>query len=141
MPTDHPREFRMLTAPEHLCNDSAELLTFVQLAEYTEAFINFALTDDEQRAVETGIMMNPTLAPIIDGTGGVREFEFCMPNPTPRALHLSAYYAYFPEDRKVALISLLNSEEFSTDELDPDSRKELKRIFEGIQKFGPEAWE
>lgn len=139
MPDEPTWERRQLLCPKHLCQDSAEQATFIQLLGYTNAFINYGLTDDEQRAVETGIMMNPVLPGIIDGTGGIREFQFSTPQNNPGSLHLSAFYAYFPETGKVALIGL-----FQTDDLAPmtdEERKALKKIFEEIQEHGPESWD
>ncbi len=132
-------ERRALVCPKHLCEDPKELLTFIQLDDYTASFLRLQLTDDEQRAIETAIMMNPTLAPVIEGTGGIRELQVSTPKNTPGSLHISAFYAYFPETGKVALIDL-----FQTEDLEPmtvEERATLKELFEEIQEYGPEAWD
>ncbi len=139
MPNEHGRETWNAVCPKELCGDSEELLTFIQLPKYTQSFVEIGLTDDEQRAVEIGIMMNPILSPVIDGTGGIREFEFGVPQDGPGSLHLSAFYAYFPESGKVALIGLFDTE--SIGEISLEDRAILKQLFEEIQEFGPEAWE
>ncbi len=150
-------ERRSLVFPKHLDNpDAEELLTFIQLKGYTDSFIKFGLTDDEQRCLETAIMINPVVAPVIEGTGGVREYrirvEIPTENPRPKTssepaqangpgfLHLSAYYAYFPETGTVVQIELFDTDEFDAAEITIEERAELKRVFEGLQQFGPEAW-
>lgn len=136
---DGGTEFRQLSAPEHLCYDYASKLTYIQLKRYTDRFNELHLTDDEQRALETGIALNPVLPPVIEGTGGIREFQFSMPSDNLGSLHLTAFYCYFPENGKVVLMSLMETEEVG--EMNPESREQLKRIFEALQEFGPEAWE
>lgn len=132
-------ERRRLVCPKDLCGDVSELLTFIQLPAYTEAFKGLDLTDDEQRLFELGVMMNPLKAEVIEGTGGIREALFGTPKDGPGSLHLSVFYAYFPETGKVVLIDLAETDEVG--ELADGERAELKRLFEEIQEFGPEAWE
>lgn len=131
-------ERRTLVCPKELIEDSKELLTFVQLKGYTESFQRMELTDDEQRALETVLMMNPTLPAVIEGTGGIRELEFGMPTMTPGSLKLTAFYAYFPEVGQIALIDLFETDEIG--EMTPEEKGTLKQLFEGIQEMGPEAW-
>lgn len=138
MPKEPEWESRSLIYPKDMY-EPQELLTFIQLKEYTDSFIRLELTDEEQRALELGIMMNPTLSPVMEGTGGIREFQFSMPENTPGSLHLSAFYAYFPEAGQVALIELMETDEVGP--MTPEERAELKRLFEAIQEHGPEAWE
>ena len=138
MPKEPVRECRKVVCTSSFV-DAEELLTFTHLTEYTESFTSLGLTDDEQRCIEIGIMLNPTLPPVIEGTGGVREFQFSTPSSNPGSLHLSAFYAYFPETAKVALIDVME-----TDDVGPMTDQEkaaLKEMFEQIQEFGPEAWE
>lgn len=124
-------EHHSLVYPNGLC-EPKELLGFVQLEPYSEAFQSLELTDDEQRTIEIAIMMDPTICPIIEGTGGVREFQFGTPSNSAGSLHLSAFYAYFPESRMVALISLVQTDEIG--EFTPEERKEVKGLFEDIQE-------
>lgn len=132
-------ETRNIVCPQEFCHDSETLLTFIQLPAYTETFLKLELTDDEQRAIEIAIMLNPILPPVLDGTGGVREFQFGVPQDGPGSLHLTAFYVYFPEAGKVALLGLFETD--AVGELTIEERAELKQLFDEIQEFGPEAWE
>lgn len=132
-------ERRTLVCSKALIEDSKELLTFVQLHMYTEAFLRLELTDDEQRAIETAVMMNPILPPVIEGTGGIRELEIGLPHSNPGSLQLTAFYAYFPEVQQVALIDVVETDELG--EMTAEERAELRELFDAIQEVGPEAWE
>lgn len=138
MAKEPQRERRQLQCPSELADDTVELLTFIQMPLYTSTYLQLELTDDEQRAIETGIMMNPTLSPVLPGTGGVREFQFGTPGGNPGSLHLSAFYCYFPEMGKVALLDICQTDE--SGELTDDERAQLKILFEEIQEIGPENW-
>lgn len=135
----HETEFREVVCTWDMVSGSErQLLTFIQLDPYTETFIRFGLSDDEQRHIETLIMLNPTLMPIIPGTGGIRKFDFGMPGNSRGSLKLTAFYAYLPESEKVALIGITETDD--TGDLKLEEQRQLKEIFEDIQKFGPEGW-
>lgn len=134
MPKKYDRERRTLYYPKD-SYDPKELLTFIQLAPYTEAFIRFQLTDDEQRLVETLIMVDPTRSAIITETGGIRVRQFSTTENEDRSLNLSAFYAYFPEQTTVVLIGL-----FQTDvicDMSMPERRELRQLFEEAQQTLP----
>lgn len=123
-------ERRRVEYPKDLC-DPKDYLRFIQLDPYAEAFAGMKLTDDEQRAIETAIMMDPIRCPIIEGTGGIREYDFST-TPKPHAsLSFNVYYAYFPEKDTVCLIDLIDIGEVGP--FDFDELKELKEMFEEIQ--------
>lgn len=125
-------ELHRLVYPNDLC-EPMELLNFTHSKEYTESFLRLGLTDDEQRQVEVGIMMAPTLPPVIGGTGGIREFQFSTPKNTPGSLHLTAFYAYFPEGESAVLIDLMLTDEVGI--ITAVEREQLKALFEEIQKY------
>ncbi len=132
MPKEPNCERVSLVYPKDLC-DPKELLSFVQLDPYSASFAKMELTDDEQRKVEIGIMMNPTLSPVIEGTGGIREFEFCTPKLSIGSLHLSAFYAYFPEPGMVVLLDLFQTDDLG--EMTAEERAELRALFEECQEW------
>jgi hypothetical protein len=133
---DH--EVRKLVCSPNFIQDPEDLLTFIQMPAYTASYTLMGLTDDEQRAIETGIMVNPLANPVLDGTGGVRVFECSTPSNGVGSLHLSVFHAYFPETQKVALLEVLQSDSFGP--LTNDERAELRVLFDEIQQFGPESW-
>ena len=133
MAKDEPPRSRVsLTYPKNLCSPK-ELLTFIWGDIYEESFTKLELTDEEQRAVETGLMMDPEISPVMANTGGIREFQFSTPGNGVGSLHLSAFYAYFPESGKVMLIDLALTDEMlpMTDE----ERAELKQLFTESQEW------
>lgn len=121
-----------LVYPQGLC-EPKELLSFIQLDPYVKAFSKLDLTDDEQRTIEVGIMLHPTVSVVMEGTGGVREFQCSTPTNSPGSLHLSVYYAYFPEHGTVGLIYVAMTDDIG--ELKPEERVELKGMFEEIQEL------
>ena len=132
-------ERRELEVPEELHDGIVELLTFIQFPEYTASFRRLELTDDEQCEIEIGIMMDPLISPVIDGTGGIRRFDCGTPGDGPGSLEVSVFYIYFPESSKVALIDAMLTE--TVGEMSAESRAELKALVEEVQQVGPEAWE
>lgn len=139
MPQEPERESRMVVCPPEMFDDPKCLLTFTWMLEYTQSFEELELTDEGQRAIETVIMLDPVLPPVMEGTGGVRAFEISTPTLGPGSLQLTVFYAYFPEVGKVALMDLAQ-----TDDIGPMTaveRAKLKEIYQGIQEIGPEAWE
>jgi hypothetical protein len=71
-------------------------LSFIQLDVFRASWKRLKLTDDDLRALELAIMTNPTAAPSMRGTGGLRKIRFA-----PSALDggkrggARACYAYF----------------------------------------------
>lgn len=112
--------------------DPKDLLNFVQLHGFTESFKDLELTDDEQRELEVVLMTDPTISPVIRGTGGMRELKCGVPHKGPGSLHLSIFYAYFPEKEEIVLVDV-----FVTETLAPmtdTERAELKALFEECQR-------
>ena len=132
-------ESRTVVCPSSMSENSHELLTFIHQLNYTESFKRFELTDEEQRGIETGIMMDPTLSPVINGTGGLRAIEFGLPNDGKAALHISAFYCYLPEVSTVLLLDVVQTDELGS--MTNEERSAFKDLFERVQEFGPEAWD
>ncbi len=131
MPKEPVWERHAVVCPKDL-GEPKELLTFIQLDAYTEAFIKLELTDDEQRSIEIGIMMNPTLPPVIEGTGGVREFQCSTPTQSNGSLHLSVFYVYFPESEAVALALVAHTDDCGI--MTNEERAQIKLLIEEIQQ-------
>ena len=51
-------------------------LGFIQLDVFRAGWKRLKLTDDDLRALESAIMANPTAAPSMRGTGGLRKIRF-----------------------------------------------------------------
>lgn len=56
--------------------DPKQWLNFVQLDTFTPAWKAMGLNDDDLRALELFIMINPEGDPVIPGTGGLRKMRF-----------------------------------------------------------------
>ncbi len=129
------REKFTLKYPADMAFEAKEILSFLQEDGYTRSFQEFGLTDDEQRSIEAGIMISPLKSPVIDGTGGMREFQFCIPSNKPGSLHISAFYAYFPESGMVALVDLIETGEVGP--MTDEEKATLKDLFERVQQEFP----
>ena len=138
MAKEPDREVRKLVCSSDIIRDPEDLLTFIQMPAYMQSYDIMGLTDDEQRAIETGIMVNPLANPVEPGTGGVRIFECSTPSNGAGSLHLSVFHVYFPETQKVALLDVLVADSFGP--LTNEERAELRELFDEIQQFGPESW-
>jgi hypothetical protein len=52
---------------------------FLQMATFTKAWEYHALTDDDLKALEDEILLNPIAGKVIQGTGGLRKIRFAAP--------------------------------------------------------------
>lgn len=70
-----PSETRTLVYPEGSCNPQV-WLNFVQSKPFERSWKTIGLSDDDLRALEMLIMINPKGAPVVAGTGGLRKVRF-----------------------------------------------------------------
>lgn len=108
------------------------LVSFVHAKPYTDFFTQLELTDDEQRAIETVLMLDPLAGPIMHGTGGVRMHPLGIPNEGIGAFQLTLFYAYFPENRIIVLIDLAETEAIGP--MTEEEQKELRSVYLDLQR-------
>ncbi len=105
MPSKPKVETRTLVYPRGLL-DPKGWLNFVQLDPFARAWKRLGLDDDDLRALEIAIMANPTDAPVIRGTGGLRKLRFSPGDwQVGKSGAMRVCYAYFREFGLVALVA------------------------------------
>lgn len=50
--------------------------TFIETTEFTRAWKELGLNDDDLRSLESMIMQNPEIGAVMQGTGGLRKMRF-----------------------------------------------------------------
>lgn len=89
-----------------------DFVQFYELHEFTDAWSDLGLNDDDLYALQVCIMLAPDKPPVISGTGGLRKIRFA-----PRRLNLGksgAYrvcYAYFSAANIVLLVLVYTKNE------------------------------
>lgn len=107
---------------------------FVRFPAFTREWERFGLTDTALRALEVEILKDPTRAPVIRGTGGLRKVRFV--EPGARRGKSGAYrvcYAVFPEFGTVALAVV-----FGKNEKDTLTAADRKAIAEVLRAYRDE---
>ena len=107
-----------------------DLLDFIELEPFTNAWNRLGLDDDALAALQLAIMADPTAGDVIAGTGGLRKLRF-----SPPAWHqgkrgaLRVCYVYFAEYGIVLLVIV-----YAKGEKDNLSHAEKKAIRDLIER-------
>jgi hypothetical protein len=73
-------------------------LSLIQLPVFSANWKRLRLSDEDLRALEAAIMVDPEGPPVIRGTGGLRKIRFAAAaSSAGKSGGLRACYAYFPE--------------------------------------------
>jgi hypothetical protein len=85
---------------------------FVRFPAFTRDWERFGLTDSALRALEVEILKDPTRAPVVRGTGGLRKLRFVEPGAgRGKSGAFRVCYAVFPEFGTVALAVVFGKNE------------------------------
>ena len=83
---------------------SVDLLHFIEMKPFTRTWVELRLGDEALAAVQTMIMAQPKLAPVVPGTGGLRKMRFSPRDwQTGKSGALRICYVYFEEFHIVTL--------------------------------------
>lgn len=133
MATGPSVETRTLVYPRDLC-DPKDWLNFVQLDPFENAWKRIGLGDEDLRALEIIIMVDPKRWPLIRGTGGVRKLRFSPGSWNQGSSGaLRVCYAYFESFGLVALIHAYTKTQ--KDDLTPTERKVIKKLIEEVEGY------
>jgi len=108
------------------------LLHFVHFPRFTARWAELRLSDDMLRLLQFTILLAPTRAPVIQGTGGLRKLRFARPG-AGKSGGCRIGNAYFPAFGVVALVAV-----FTKNEKDNFSAAEKPAITQAMQRF--ENW-
>lgn len=114
-----------------------DLLTFVYLDEFADDWKQLHPNDTDEEslwALEVAIMMAPSKAPVVPGTGGLRKLRFVEEGSNRGTSGgLRVCYAYFPEHNTVLMVIAFDKHEQST--LSSDEKKSIKRVIAFIDSL------
>ena len=110
--------------------DPARLYRFVDIASFTEDWVDLKLGDDELRMLENVIARDPTRAPVIPGGSGVRKIRRPRPNSGKgKSGGYRVLYAFLPAYGTVLLIAAWPKSE--REDLDPEDYRAIGKIVAG----------
>lgn len=112
-----------------------DLLHFVELREFTQAWNELGLDDeDDLTALQLLIMMAPKKSPVVKGAGGMRKLRFSAPgsNVGKRGA-MRICYAYFEEYHLVLLMLAYSKSE--SDDLSENGKAAIRAMIAEVQDF------
>jgi hypothetical protein len=108
-----------------------ELLHFVELRAFTDAWDNFlGLSDDDLLALQVLIMKQPKAAPIVKGTGGLRKVRFARDGSGKRG-GIRVCYVYFEEFGVVLLVHAYAKNR--KDDLSAAEKKSIQKLIQEVE--------
>lgn len=119
--------------PERL--DPRSFLTFVELDEFIDDWKSLALNEESDIwDLQTAIMANPTRAPVVAGTGGLRKLRFsAAKQKIGKSQAVRVCYVYFPEHALALLCAAYDHRE--KDNLSSEEKRGIRRYIEEIGKW------
>lgn len=131
--TPLPMEKRCLTYPKDLY-DPKKWLNFVQLSPFARAWSRMGLSDDDLRAAEIAIMIDPSRPPLVQGTGGVRKLRLAPESwDTGKSGGLRVLYSHWPDYGLVALIYAYSKGE--VEDINAEEKKAIKSMIAEIDGY------
>lgn len=133
MPPDPAVETHTLTYPKDLA-DPKRWLNFVQLDPFPPAWKGLELDDEDLRALEIAIMLDPERPPVVLGTGGLRKIRFA-----PKSWAIGkrgaarVCYVYFRQVGLVALVFAYGKGE--KDNLTAEEKRAIKKLIREIETY------
>jgi hypothetical protein len=126
------KEKRTLFYPADIALRPEDWLRFVQFNAFVAHWKSLDLNDEALRALEMQIILAPTAAPVVRGTGGLRKLRFAPPGwHTGKRGALRVCYVYFQDYAIVALLAAYAKNR--KDNLSPAERSAIKKVIAEIQ--------
>jgi hypothetical protein len=133
MPGKKPRRQRATVIyPRHAFKPE-DLLRFVELKPFADAWKWLRLDDEDLMALQIMIMLNPTGHPVIKGTGGLRKMRFSSPRwHVGKSGAVRVCYLYLQEYGTILLVLAYGKEE--KDDLTPNEKKTIRSLIERVER-------
>ena len=126
-------EKRELQYPKDLA-DPKDWLNFVQLGTFERAWKKLGLTDDDLRAIEMSIMLDPTRPPVIAGTDGLRKLRCTIEREQLGTRSgLRCCFVYFEEFGLIALVTVYKKNR--KDDLTAEECKAISKLIKSIRDY------
>ena len=111
----------------------------IQLSAFAANWKGLGLTDEDLRALESAIQVNPAGPPVMAGTGGLRKTRFAAGRSSGgKSGGARACYAYFPEYGLVYLCAVFPKNEKAS--LTPAERNEYRKVLEAFARYLRASW-
>lgn len=104
--------------------------TFIRLSSFIKAWDAIGLSEDDYQELETMLLKNPQLGPVIEGSGGVRKVRFAVPGKGKRG---GARVIYIDVVVEEAIYFLYAYPKSVKDDLTKDEVKALRKIAEKLK--------
>ena len=105
--------------------------TFIRLQSFIKAWDAIGLNEDDYQELETMLLKNPQLGPVIEGSGGVRKVRFAVPGKGKRG---GARVIYIDVVVEEAIYFLYAYPKSVKDDLTKDEVKEFKKIADLLKR-------
>ena len=108
---------------------SSKLPNFIETRPFSESWDDLNLRDEDLQSLQQAILRDPTKAPVIPGTGGLRKLRF-VPRRWSKGKRgaLRVCFVYFQEDGVVLLALCYSKTE--KDDLSPDDKKAIRQLIQ-----------
>lgn len=107
--------------------------SFLQMATFTKAWEYRALTDDDLKALEEEIPVNPIAGKVIQGTGGLRKIRFAAPgSQRGKSSGFRVCYVDFTEFGFIFLVMIYTHNE--RDNLSPAEKRAAAAFIDTARK-------
>lgn len=103
---------------------------FLETAEFRIRWKKLGLTDQDLKEVQSFLIENPRIAPVIQGTGGIRKLRFSLEGIGKRGGARILYFDY-PECEWIALLYAYPKN--MKDDISPSEKKILKGKVESLK--------
>ena len=112
-----------------------DFLHFVEMDEFRDDWKQLGLNDDEDTwALQSLIMCNPTSAPVVRGTGGLRKLRFAPERwNVGKSNAVRVCYVYFPKHWTVLLVAAYSKDE--KDNLTDGEKAGIKKYIEQVESW------
>ncbi len=119
--------------------EAEDLPTFIEAHGFADDWNRLKLSDEDLSTLQIGIMANPTSAPVIPGTGGLRKLRFAPARWSKgKSGAVRVCYVYFKEFGIVLLV--IAYAKSKRDDIPAAQKKSLRRfIQEQREEFAQKA--
>ncbi len=102
---------------------------FIELPYFTAKWKHLGLDDDDLRALEIGLVLQPKQAPVVPGTGGLRKLRFRRAaGNRGKSGSFRVGYVYFEAFGVIGLLAIYSKAEQA--DIPPGQRTQIKKAIE-----------
>ncbi len=105
--------------------------TFIRLQSFIKAWEAIGLTEEDYQQLESMLLQNPQLGPVIEGSGGVRKLRYAIPGKGKRGGIRVIYIDVVVEEAVYFLYAYPKS---IKDDLTKDEVKVFRKLAEQLKK-------